>query len=155
MRNILLILITLIISSHDVGIAIQNTIVAAESMGLGNVDIGAIRIKFLEVIKLLNLPKYVILLIGLCVGYPDADSQIKSRFPHQSVCFENKYDTKKAKTGVDEYDEAFKNYLSNRGCNTRDSNGTKSIYDIYSKAAISAEDIELLKQKGFIFIYKK
>ena len=42
---------TLIIGSHDVGIAIQNATVAAESMGLGTVDIGAIRIKSLEVTK--------------------------------------------------------------------------------------------------------
>ena len=34
---------TLIIGSHDVGISMQNATVAAESMGLGTVDIGAIR----------------------------------------------------------------------------------------------------------------
>lgn len=124
-------------------------------MGLGTVDIGAIRIKSLEVTKLLNLPKYVIPLIGLCVGYPDTDTQIKPRFPPQSVCFENIYDAKKAKAGVDEYDETFKNYLSNRGSNTRDSNWSKSISDIYSKSDISDEDIALLKQQGFISINKK
>ena len=32
---------TLIIGSHDVGICLQNATVAAESMGLGTVDIGA------------------------------------------------------------------------------------------------------------------
>ena len=146
---------TLIIGSHDVGIAIQNATVAAESMGLGTVDIGAIRIKSLEVTKLLNLPKYVIPVIGLCVGYPDTDPQLKPRFPPQSICFENKYDTQKAKTGVDEYDETFKNYLSNRGSNTRDSNWSKSISDIYTRSDISSEDIELLKQQGFISIAKK
>jgi len=62
---------------------------------------------------------------------------------------------KKAKAGVDEYDETFKNYLSNRGSNTRDSNWSKSISDIYSKSDISDEDIALLKQQGFISINKK
>ena len=40
----------------DVGIAIQNATVAAESLGLGTVDIGAVRIKILEIAKELNLP---------------------------------------------------------------------------------------------------
>ena len=51
-------LYTVILAGHDVGIAIQNATVAAESLGLGIVDIGAIRIKCLEVAKELNLPKY-------------------------------------------------------------------------------------------------
>ena len=146
---------TLIIGSHDVGIAIQNAAVAAESMGLGIVDIGAIRIKSLEVTKLLKLPKYVIPVVGLCVGYPDDDPQIKPRFPQKSVCFENQYDTEKAKAGVDEYDELFKNYLANRGSNTRDSNWSKSISDIYTKSNIEEEEFALLKQQGFISFDKK
>ena len=35
---------TLLVGAHDVGIAIQNAVVAAESLGLGTVDIGAVRI---------------------------------------------------------------------------------------------------------------
>ena len=46
---------TIMLGVHDVGIAIQNATVAAESLGLGTVDIGAIRIKCLEVAKELNL----------------------------------------------------------------------------------------------------
>ena len=89
----------------------QNAVVAAESSGLGTVDIGAIRIKINEVAKELNLPKYVIPLIGLCVGYPDANPAIKPRIPMKGVFFEDKYDVEKAKVGVDEYDEIFKKYL--------------------------------------------
>ena len=49
---------TLIIGSHDVGIAIQNATVAAESLGLGTVDIGGVRINPLDVTRELKLPKY-------------------------------------------------------------------------------------------------
>ena len=58
---------TLILGSHDVGICLQNATVAAESMGLGTCHIGAIRNKPLEMVKLLNLPKYVIPLVGLTI----------------------------------------------------------------------------------------
>ena len=144
---------TLIVGSHDVGIAIQNATVAAESLGLGTVDIGYIRFKSLEVTKELNLPKYAIPLIGLCVGYPDDDPGLKPRLPAKAVCFEEKYDTAKAKAGMDEYDETYKQYLSKRGANTRDSNWSTSISNIYSSVSIS--DYELLKQQGFISIDKK
>jgi nitroreductase len=49
---------TLIIGSHDVGISMQNATVAAESFGLGTVDIGAIRYKSYEgLYKILNPTK--------------------------------------------------------------------------------------------------
>ena len=56
------------IGSHDVGIALGNTVVAVDSLGLGIVPIGT---KNLEITKDLNLQKYIIPLIGLYVGYPD------------------------------------------------------------------------------------
>ena len=99
---------TLLIGAHDVGISIQNAVVAAESLGLGTVDIGAIRIKSLEFTKELNLPKYAIPMIGLCVGYPDDDPGLKPRMPMKAIFFEEKYNTEKAKASMDEYDETFK-----------------------------------------------
>ena len=113
---------TLIIGSHDVGIALQNATVAAESLGLGTVDIGGVRAKSIELSKELNLPKYVIPVVGLCIGYPDEDPELKPRLPPKSVCFVEKYDITKAKFGVEEYDETFKNYLRKRESNSRDSN---------------------------------
>ena len=145
---------TVFIGCHDVGIAMQNAVVAAESMGLGTVDIGAIRGKSLEVTKELNLPKYVIPICGLCVGYPDADPGIKPRLPVSSVAFEEKYDTAKAKAGIDEYDVTLNKYLNERETNARDSNWTKSISGVYTSFSVDG-DYELLKQQGFIEIPKK
>ena len=145
---------TLIVGSHDVGIALQNATVAAESLGLGTVDIGAIRGKSLEVAKELNLPKYVIPLVGLCVGYPDDDPGLKPRMPMSGVCFDNKYDTEKAKADIEEYDVIYQKYLSERDTNARDSNWSKSISKTYTSFAIE-ETYDLLKQQGFIAINKK
>ena len=144
---------TLMIGCHDVGIALQNAVVAAESMGLGTVDIGAIRIKCLDVAKELNLPKYAIPVVGLCVGYPDDNPGIKPRIPMSGVFFEDKYDAEKAKAGVDEYDKIFKKYLSERETNSRDSDWSKSITNIYSMTTGGTkDDYPLLKQQGFISI---
>ena len=145
---------TLIIGSHDVGISLQNATVAAESMGLGTCHIGAIRNKPLEIVKLLNLPKYVIPLVGLTVGYPDDDPGLKPRIPLKGVCFESKYSTENAKAGVDEYDEIFKKYVAERETNARDSNWSQSISKTYTSFEFK-DDHELLKQQGFICIDKK
>ena len=145
---------TLIIGSHDVGIALQNATVAAESMGLGTCHIGAIRNKPLEIVKLLNLPKYVIPLVGLTVGYPDDDPGLKPRLPPKAVCFGEKYSTENAKAGLDEYDETFKKYLAERESNARDSNWSQRISNTYTSFEFKV-DYELLKQQGYICIDKK
>ena len=145
---------TLIIGSHDVGIALQNATVAAESMGLGMCDIGAIRSKSLVVTKLLNLPKYCIPLVGLCIGYPDDDPGLKPRIPSKGMCFENKYSVENAKAGLEEYDAIYQKYLAGRDKNARDSNWSKSIAGAYTSFSID-EGIELLKQQGYICIDKK
>ena len=145
---------TVFIGCHDVGIAMQNAVVAAESMGLGTVDIGAVRIKPLEVTKELNLPKYVIPICGLCIGYPDDNPGLKPRLPLTAVAFEEKYDTNKVKAGIDEYDEVYKQYLSKRESNARDSNWTKSTSELFSRF-VAEGNYDLLKQQGFIEISKK
>ena len=145
---------TLLTGSHDVGIALQNATVAAESMGLGTCDIGAIRNKPLEIVKLLNLPKYVIPLVGLTVGYPDDDPGLKPRLPPKAVCFGEKYNTENAKAGIDEYDETFKKYLAQRKSNARDCNWSQRISDTYTSFEFK-DDYELLKQQGYNCLDKK
>ena len=145
---------TLLIGSHDVGIALQNATVAAESMGLGTCHIGAIRNKPLEIVKLLNLPKYVIPLVGLTVGYPDDDPGLKPRLPPKAVCFGEKYSIENAKAGIDEYDETFKKYLAQRESNARDCNWSQRISDTYTSFEFK-DDYELLKQQGYNCLDKK
>ena len=145
---------TLIVGSHDVGIAIQNATIAAESFGFGTVDIGAIRSKPFELSKELNLPKYVIPLIGLCIGIPDDDPGLKPRLPVESVCFNEKYNAEKSKNGVNEFEETYKKYLAERGANTKDSNWSNNIVYFYTSFNYE-DDCPFLKQQGFISIDKK
>ena len=103
---------------------------------------------------MLNLPKFVIPICGLCIGYPDDNPGLKPRLPVSSVAFEEKYDTAKAKAGIDEYDVTLNKYLNERETNARDSNWTKSISGVYTSFSVDG-DYELLKQQGFIEIPKK
>ena len=110
-------------------------------------------IKPLELTKELNLPKYVIPVIGLCVGYADDNPGIKPRLPMCAVFFEEKYDEEKAKFGVNEYDETYKKYLAERGSNQHDTTWSKKTADLYTQVkGLTDDDYALLKNQGFISI---
>lgn len=55
--------------SIDAALAAQNAVVAAESMGLRTVYIGAMRNDPIRVAELLGLPPQAVVVFGLCVGY--------------------------------------------------------------------------------------
>lgn len=78
----------------DALIAAQNTVVAAESLGIGSCYIGDILEQYETHRALFNLPKYVMPVGMLCYGYP-AQSQIDrikpTRFPMEDIVFENTY----------------------------------------------------------------
>ena len=60
---------TFMVACIDVALAAQNAVVAAESIGLRTVYIGAMRNDPERVAKLLGLPKQSFVVFGLCVGY--------------------------------------------------------------------------------------
>ena len=102
------------------------------------------------------MPKYVVPLLGLCVGYPDDESTIKPRIPMKSVFLEEKYDEELSKTGVDEYDETYKQYLTSRSTNTLDSNWSQSISKMLPlNKNVTSANYDSPKQPGYISTDKK
>ncbi|HBV40669.1 MAG TPA: oxygen-insensitive NADPH nitroreductase, partial [Erwinia sp.] len=67
----------LLLGCVDTALMGQNALVAAESLGLGGVYIGGIRNGIAEVTELLGLPKFVLPLFGLCLGWPEQTPQLK------------------------------------------------------------------------------
>lgn len=80
-----------LIGGVDAGIMAQNVLVAAESLGLGGVYIGALRNDIEKAASLLNLPEHCVPLFGLCLGYPAQDPALKPRLPQTLMCYENQY----------------------------------------------------------------
>lgn len=96
----------------------QNAFTAAESLGLGGVYIGGIRNSIEAVGELLQVPKHVLPLFGLCLGWPADDPGQKPRLPAQLVVHENHYQPLD-KTVLAQYDEEIAHYYLTRGSNTR------------------------------------
>lgn len=98
-------------ASIDVALFAQNTVVAAESLGLGACFIGGLRNNPAKVCELLDIPTLVYPVFGLCLGYPDQDPEQKPRLPMQVVLHEGKYlASADIDTAIDEYDEYIREY---------------------------------------------
>ena len=84
---------TFMVAAIDAALAAQNATVAAESLGLGTVYIGAMRNDPERVAHLLGLPKQAVVVFGLCVGTPDpaAKAEVKPRLPQSSVLHHGRY----------------------------------------------------------------
>lgn len=104
----------LLIGSFDAGLMAQNALTAAESLGLGGVFIGGVRANISELSDVLNLPKYVIPLVGLCIGNPAGDKpELKPRLPQSMVLLDNQYQPMdQEKLAI--YDETMLKYYENR-----------------------------------------
>jgi nitroreductase len=97
---------TLLSCVLDVGIAAQNAVVAAESLGLGTVYLGSVRNNAQRMTELLGLPNLTIPMVGLSVGWPDPaeDADVKPRLPMSTVLHHEKYDTTAFATALAEYE---------------------------------------------------
>lgn len=111
------------IGAVDCALAAQNAVVAAESLGLGCVYIGAIRNQPVEVVKELALPPNVLALVGLVVGRPDpaVPTGIKPRLPLEAVLFREQYEQGPEQAhAIESYDTAIRAFQAEQGMKVQD-----------------------------------
>ncbi|MDE1149891.1 MAG: NADPH-dependent oxidoreductase [Azospirillaceae bacterium] len=113
---------TLIVGVTDATMAAQNAVVAAESLGLGTVYIGALRNRTEEVVAELNLPPKVLPLFGLCVGYPDPAKAtgVKPRLPQGVVLHHDRYGTQDQWPAITAYDGHVRAFYTAQGITAPD-----------------------------------
>ncbi len=84
----------LMLAGCDALIAAQNSVIAAESLGLGSCYIGDIMENYEIHREMFDLPDYVFPITMLCYGYPAGDYReraVTPRYPGEYICFKNKY----------------------------------------------------------------
>ncbi|MBV1878471.1 MAG: nitroreductase family protein [Pseudomonadales bacterium] len=89
----------------DASLALQNTITAAEAMGIGTCPISVIRDHMATIAELLQLPSRVVPLAGLCMGYPARTGFVSMRLPPAVVVHKNRYDQSQMDENIDAYDQ--------------------------------------------------
>ena len=109
-----------LVAAVDAALAAQNAVVAAESMGLGTVYIGALRNHSEAVAAELQLPPDAFALFGLCVGWPDPTrpTAVKPRLAQSVVLHEETYhagDRNAEAQAVADYDALIQQFQRSQG----------------------------------------
>lgn len=90
----------------DACLAAENIVIAAESLGLGSVFIGRIWLALKSIAEIINLPKDVLPILLLCIGYPDESPPLRPRWPIGAVLHENLYNMTSNQVMRKYYEEA-------------------------------------------------
>jgi nitroreductase len=137
-----------IISTVDAALYAQNVVIAAESAGLGICYIGAVRNDPAQVTALLNLPKNVYPVFGLCLGYPDQNPEPKPRLPISVVLKENSYDSNEEDSQIKDYDEVVRAYYAMRSGNPKSQSWSEQMKGLLEKES-RPHMRNYLTQQGF------
>lgn len=130
------------------GIAVQNANLAAESMGLGAVILASINNALPDLDEWLDLPEYVIPLVGLAVGVPNENPEQKPRLPQEAVFFENKYDHDLLEK-VERYDKEIEEYYKHRTGNKKTANWSQNIISMLTRDFPLDSYSQYVRKKGF------
>ena len=122
-----------IIATVDVALFAQNVVTAAEASGLGICYIGALRNDPARVAELLDLPRLVYPVFGLCLGYPAQDPEIKPRLPLPVVLRENSYGDPGIDRWIDDYDATMREYYRSRSGNNKSTGWSEQMSDLLGK----------------------
>ena len=141
-----------LVAAIDAALAAQNATVAAESLGLSMVYIGALRNNPVEVGRLLDLPPGAMGLFGMCVGYPlpTVTNEVKPRLPQSAILFYDRYDATGERAARAAYDERMA-VFSRRHEMTQDTWTKRVIGRMGKIAAMSGRDklVSILNRMGF------
>jgi nitroreductase len=101
----------------DAALAAQNAVVAAESLGLGTVYVGALRNHIDAVAAELRLPPEAMAVFGLAVGHPDpaVATAVKPRLPQSLVLHRETYAAQEEAPAIAAYDAALAGFSEGQG----------------------------------------
>lgn len=136
----------------DTVLAVQNTVNAIESLGLGSVILGSILNDAQQMIDILDLPKLTFPILGLAVGYPNQQPQLKPRLPEAFMHFENGYDLKTPVVPqLEDYDARVHEYYDLRDANRRVDTFTNQVKrSLMAQPEKQGELLAILHRQGFL-----
>jgi nitroreductase len=105
------------VAAIDAALAAQNAVVAAESLGLGTVYIGAMRNHPEQVAAVAGLPPHAVVVFGLVVGHPDPahPASVKPRLPQEVVLHHETYALEAQREPIARYDETARAFQNAQG----------------------------------------
>ena len=132
-------------------IAAQNVVVAAESLGMGTVYLGSILNDNAKLSELLKLQSMSIPAVGLAVGWPNQEPQLKPRYPVTSSIWKIIIGTQKNPLEeLKDYDAEVHEYYDLRDLNNRVDEFTTQIAKTMDQSVANrANTLKDLQKQGF------
>jgi nitroreductase len=141
-----------IVAVVDAALAAQSALIAAESLGLGGVYIGAMRNLPEQVAAALRLPPHVFAVFGMAIGWPDPAraGDVKPRLPQSVVLHREFYDPEPKRAAIAAYDATIREFQREQGMRQIDWT-QQSIDRVKDAAALRGRDRmrEALRNLGF------
>ena len=138
-------------SFTDACITAQNVVNAAESLGLGTVYLGSILNDAERICEILKLPELTFPVIGLGIGYPNQEPQLKPRMDMKYRLFENEYVAfENYLEELKDYDEEMTTYYDLREANRRSDCFTDQVVRRLQNPIHKRQEIlKIVKKQGF------
>lgn len=135
----------------DAALSAQNIVNAAESMDLGAVYLGSVLNDVWKLCDLLELPQYTFPVIGLGIGYPNQDPQLKPRMDVKLRAFENHYEKMdNYMEKINDYDKQMQTYYDLRDDNKAMDKFSQQVVDRLTNVSIKRQDIvNAIVSQGF------
>jgi hypothetical protein len=132
----------------DACLALQNVANAAEAMGLGVMYLGSILNDSARICELLKLPELTFPVLGLGIGYPNQNPQLKPRFENRLRVFENSYRVFDSYLEeIKEYDREMTTYYDLRNANRR--------VDSFSDQVVAKLNVAMPNRQGILEVIRR
>lgn len=139
-----------LVSSVDAALVGMAAYIAAESIGLQGLMIGAVRNDAVATAQVLGLPKRVYCVFGMCLGWPAEKPAQKPRMDIASTIHYEKYDAAAALATLPAYDAALAAHYESTGRPTTPDSWTNDM-DKKFHARLRDKLREQLRAQGFDF----
>lgn len=144
-----------LVAAVDAALVGMAAYIAAESIGLRGVMIGAVRNDLIATAEALALPKRVFCLFGMCLGWTDVRPDQKPRMEYEAMVHKDQYGNQPALEGgasaaLDRYDQALAAHYESIGKPTTPDSWSGDV-DKKFHARLRNELRQQLKQRGFDF----
>jgi nitroreductase len=135
----------------DASFAAQNTIVAAESLGLGGCYIGAMRNNPAGVADELALPDEALVIFGMTIGIPDpaVETDVKPRLPQNVILHRERYAPPEPAL-LAAYDQRIREFQAEQKMRVTDWT-EQSALRVRDEAALTGREVlrDFLRDRGF------
>ncbi len=142
-----------LVAAIDAALAAQNACVAAESLGLSTVYIGAMRNKPEAVAELVGLPPATAVVFGLCIGFAaeGKEGSVKPRLPQEAVLHLGHYQLEVQDAAIARYNDAMAAF------NQRERASTTTPWTVHSARRVAGPEslsgrhvlMQVLRRMGF------